>query len=109
MKILTADLTELDAWSRPRTVTVEWIPEDITDQVDPARPNTASPGPIVAHGSITDPPAHLVFSSATGSVALHPVRQSWAGEFALVTEFRQVDDRAELAPGTWFVAADTDR
>lgn len=107
-KVLTAELTEFDAWNRPRTVTVEWIPEDVTDLVDPARRNTRTPGAIIAHGDVNDPPVALVRSNAHGAVMVRTVRRSWSGEFAHVSEFTRVDNRAELAPGTWFVAADTD-
>ena len=105
---LETTLTHHDAWGKPRTVTVEWMPEDITMLVDPARLNTRNPGRLFAHNTADDPPVRLERSVVTGSVKLQAVQRSWAGEYAHVTEFGRVQAREDLEPGTYFIASDSD-
>lgn len=108
MRTLTATLTEHDAWGQPRTVTVDWIPEDITADVDPARLNRRRPDRLIAHGTPEDPPVYLRRSTTTGSVGLFRVVRAHTAERERVTEFMRVHTPEELVPGSFFVASDSD-
>lgn len=105
--ILTATLTMRDAWGKPRTVEVEWMPLDITEIIDPARLNKPSLGRIYAHGTADDAPVYLT-RNQTGGVALVREVRSHAAETSHTTEFTKVADREQLEPGTFFIAHDTE-
>lgn len=104
--ILTAELTKHDAWGKPRTITVEWMPLDITEIVEPARLNKRSLGRLLAHGTPDDAPVHLE-RNHEGGVTLRRAVRSHSSERSHVTEFSRVGSREELQPGTFFIAYDS--
>lgn len=98
VKTLETQMSMADAWGRPRTVTVRWVPEDVTGPLD------ANIGwRRFAHDSTDDPPVYLSRHSH-GFVDLRAhVRRHTDGGVEIITEFRRVDRAGDLRPGTYLV------
>lgn len=98
----TATMSRPNAWGRVRTVTVAWMPEDIS-WIDPAGQNVGAQ--IFAFAD--EPPVYLA-RDPFGGVNLVTAKRSLAGELSTVAEFRRVESEVELTPGTFTILADAE-
>ena len=103
-EIYTATLTETDAWYKPRTVKVAWIPERI-EGVDY---NLEEQGLyIYAWNDEDDCPVYLA-TDRSGGVSLHRRFAQFTGHGQVIAEAGQVDTLEDLEPGTYVVLRDSD-
>lgn len=106
MDRLTTTLRKPNAWGRDRVVTVTWMPEDITELVDPVFANTGRK--IIAFGDPTNPPIRLERDNVGGGVSIMRSIRSFDGAYSYTCQFSRVDSEADLEPGTFFIVSDSD-
>lgn len=95
---LVATITQHNAWGKPSTFRVTWIPEEV--HYDEALEDS---GPTFAFGTEDDMPVQFFRSLVTHKPDWKPLVKQFAGNFVVTVEFREVASLEDLEEGTFHV------